>query len=336
MLAPRLQGSQAAAAAVGRLRALGLAAVTHVVRVRLDAAAVVLPRQLLPGGRLAGVRRRSRAHRAGARRRHPDALDGRAHRRREAASRSVSRSRPGSGRSGEPFASTPGTSSSNARSALTLEQMLGPAMVGERAIATSRRCGRRSPCFLAHIRPEGRQRCRTRAGVRLPLAIVEPGRRRSRRVQDFHPDDVRSRRWRRPTGRSSSCSGSWRLVTTGRAIGASTRDIEDDLWRGSSRKSRSERARRAAQSASALTSWRFTLNFTARCWGGKCRLTSWGRPARALRARSATCIYAAIGPGRGAGLRRYRVGRDVAAADYRRRCLAFSWQLCQIPVLPEH
>ncbi len=62
---PRIQGSQAAAAAVGRLRALGLAAVAHVVRVRLDAAAVVLPRQLLPGRRLAGVRRRSRAHRAG-------------------------------------------------------------------------------------------------------------------------------------------------------------------------------------------------------------------------------------------------------------------------------
>ena len=70
----------AEAAAHGRLPALGRAAVPHVVRVRLNAAGVVLPGQLLPAGRVAGVRRRNGPAVRGAGRAHPARLSGAAHR----------------------------------------------------------------------------------------------------------------------------------------------------------------------------------------------------------------------------------------------------------------
>ena len=77
---PPFPGRQAQAPAHRRLPALGLAAAQHVVRLRLDAAPVLLPRQLLPGGRQPGLRRRAGALLRGAGRRHPDVDPRRAHR----------------------------------------------------------------------------------------------------------------------------------------------------------------------------------------------------------------------------------------------------------------
>jgi hypothetical protein len=59
----------------------GFAALARLVCLRCDAAARVLPRQLLPRGRLAGVRRRACRVPRSARRRHPDAGPGDTHRR---------------------------------------------------------------------------------------------------------------------------------------------------------------------------------------------------------------------------------------------------------------
>ena len=73
---------QAQAPAHRRLPALGVAAGAHLVRLRLDAAPLLLPRQLLPAGGLAGLRRRAGPLLRGAGRPHPDQHAGAAHRRR--------------------------------------------------------------------------------------------------------------------------------------------------------------------------------------------------------------------------------------------------------------
>ncbi len=69
----------------------------------------------------------------------------------------------------------------------------GRQVVGEAAIRDVKAMRPTSPCFLTHIGLQERHALgRARAGHRLPLALVGAGRRRQRRVQDFHPDDVRA------------------------------------------------------------------------------------------------------------------------------------------------
>ncbi len=245
----------------GRLRALGLAAVANVVRLRFDAAAVVFPRQLLPGRRIAGVRRRPRAHRAGGRRRHPDAFDGRAHCRRAG--------RRGRRRNRDRARCGPAHRSRQRRT----HRFERGSQIDARADARSvdrRRAGdsgRQRAATDQPLLPGALRTARHRAvgcSSRQPATTGARGTRtmscttRSR----FSSRRCTSRGWRRPAGRSSSCSGCWRSTTTRSPIGERTKQrIEDDLLARLEAEIPGVTSHVVTrQSASALTSWRFTLN----------------------------------------------------------------------------
>ena len=229
----RFQGPQAAAAAVGRLRALGLAAVAHLVRLRLDAAPVVFPRQLLSGGRIAG--RSPTISRGSCRSTAATFLM------RSMVERIVVETDAAVGveiatglGSGPPTVRVDATHIvSNADLMLTLERMLGPSVVGEQEIAAVNRLRATNPCFLVHL-GLATPPWPTRAGRRLSLALVERERSRRRRVQDFYSDDVRAEDGAARRADHHLAAGSRGRLRTDRGLAKSTsRRSKTICWRGS-------------------------------------------------------------------------------------------------------
>ena len=209
---------------------------------------------------------------------------------------------------------------SNADLTLTLEKLLGPAVVGEAAMRAVRALRPSSPCFLVHL------------GLRdISLAELEPA--AGYHWSSWNAEDVvcdafkvfvptmYEPRMAPPGGQVVILQrimeiGYDRVVDWAGAQGASRGRPHGAPRSGHARRVGAHRAR---QSASALTSWRFTLNLHGAMLGWEMSPGPVGRQAaRPSRARSATSIFPATGPARREASRRSSCPpMDVAGAHFR-------------------
>ena len=193
---------------------------------------------------------------------------------------------------------------SNADLVLTLEKMLGPAVVGDEAIAAVKRLRPTTPCFLTHI------------GLRdMPIAPLhdaagyhwrswDANQVRDDAFKIFIPDDVRT---------ADGAAGGQIIIL--QRLDADYETVTD--WQAHKYVVEQDLMQRleaalpgvgghivTCQSASALTSWRYTLNYRGAMLGWEMSPDQLARRGRRWRDRSATSISPVTGRGRAEALRR--------------------------------